>query len=304
MQMKFKAHQSFAIRKGWLGKGLRALSNPDNGGLLMPSNSKAAMDELGLGSNQVVALRYWMQTLGLIGPKEGSRNRGHALTSLGCRIYENDPYTEEIGTLWALHCNLACAMEDAASWYFFFNEFGMSVFTKDEFTRGLERHIFTYNDKKDISLKSLDDDFSCIVNTYISHDRLGKKSVSPESVIDCPLGDLGLVGVEGRSGKTFRKTPPNPATLPALLVLYCICAMAQAREDLGSEIRLSDLLEAPCSPGKVYNLDAVGLLSKLYELENDGYIRINRTAGLDVIRLCEPGMTAEDCLDRYYDLIG
>ncbi len=306
MQMKFKAHQSFAIRKGWLGKGLRALANPNNGGLLMPSNSKAAMDELGLGSNMVVALRYWMQTLGLIEPKEGSRNREHALTDLGRLIYENDPYTEEIGTLWALHCNLASAAEDAASWYFFFNEFGMSVFSKDDFTRGLERYIFTYNDKKDISLKSLDDDFSCIVNTYVPHGRLGKRPVSPESVIDCPLGELGLVAVESRIGNTYslRKTPPSLATLPPLLVLYCVCALAQAREDLGNEIKLGELLDAPCSPGKVYNLDAVGLLTKLYELENDGYIRINRTAGLDVIRLCEPGMTAEDCLARYYDLIG
>lgn len=270
----------------------------------MPRSSKAAMDELGLGSNQVVALRYWMQTLGLIEPREGSRNREHALTNLGDCIYENDPYTEEIGTLWALHCNLACAMENAASWYFFFNEFGMSVFTKDEFTRGLERHIFTYNDKKNISLKSLDDDFNCIMSTYIPHDQLGTKSISPESVIDCPLDDLGLASVENRSRKTFRKTPPNLATLPALLVLYCICAMAQEREDLGNEIKLSELLDAPCSPGKVYNLDAVGLLSKLYELENDGYIRINRTAGLDVIRLCKPSMTAEDCLGRYYELIG
>ena len=75
MQMKFKAHQSFAVRKGWLGKGLRTIANPDNAALLMPSNSKAAMDELGLGSNQVVALRYWMQTLGLVDYRKGSRNR-------------------------------------------------------------------------------------------------------------------------------------------------------------------------------------------------------------------------------------
>ena len=304
MQMKFKAHQSFAIRKGWLGKGLRAIANPDNGGLLMPSNSKNAMDELGLGSNQVVALRYWMQTLGLIEAKEGARNREHALTGLGRLIYENDPYTEEAGTLWALHCNLASAVEDAASWYFFFNEFGMSVFTRDDFTRALEHYIFTYNDKKDISLKSLDDDFNCIVNTYVSHDRLGKKAISPESVIDCPLSDLGLIAAESRAGRSFRKTPPNPAMLPPLAVLYGICRMLQMREDLGNEIKLSELLDAPYAPGKIFNLDSVALLAKLYELENDGFIRIIRTAGLDVIRLCDPDVAAIDCLKHYYELIG
>lgn len=308
MQMKFKAHQSFAVRKGWLGKGLRTIADPDNAALLMPSNSKAAMDELGLGSNQVVSLRYWMQTLGLVRYKKGSRNREHVLTSLGNLIYENDPYTEEIGTLWALHCNLASAVENAASWYFFFNEFGMNVFTRKDFTRALERYIFTNNDKKDVSLKSLEDDFNCIINTYIPHGYAGKKVCSPESVIDCPLGELSLVGVESHSARSFRKTNANPAMLPALLVLYCICSMVDCQERMGNpvgrEIRLVDLLDAPCSPGKVFNLDAVALLGKLYELEGEGYIRINRTAGLDVIRLNEPKMTAISCLERYYEIIG
>ena len=308
MQMKFKAHQSFAVRKGWLGKGLRTIADPENAALLMPSNSKVAMDELGLGSNQVVALRYWMQTLGLVSYKRGSRNREHTLTPLGRLIYENDPYTEEIGTLWALHCNLASAIEDAASWYFFFNEFGMSVFTRKDFTRGLERYIFVNNDKKDVSLKSLEDDFNCIINTYAPHGHAGKKSSSPENVIDCPFGELGLVSVENRNARSFRKTGANPAMLPALLVLYCIRTMMDFREcmgdPLGQEIKLADLLDAPCSPGKVFNLDAVALLDKLYELEGEGYIRINRTAGLDVVRLNEVSMAAVACLERYYEIIG
>lgn len=308
MQMKFKAHQSFAVRKGWLGKGLRTIANPDNAALLMPSNSKAAMDELGLGSNQVVALRYWMQTLGLVQYKTGGRSREHELSPLGELIYDKDPYTEELGTLWALHCNLVCASEDAASWYYFFNEFGMSVFTREDFTRGLERYIFTNNEKKDVSLKSLEDDFNCIINTYIPHARMGKRNGSPESVIDCPFGELGLVDVENRIARSYRKTGANPARLSALLVLYCMCVMRRRREEennpLGQEIRLGELLDSPCSPGKVFNLDAIGLLGKLYELENDGYVRISRTAGLDVVRLADADMDNVKCLERYYESIG
>lgn len=308
MQMKFKAHQSFAVRKGWLGKGLRAIADPVNAMLLMPSSSKAAMDELGLGSNQVVSLRYWMQTLRLVEYEKGSRNRKHVLTPLGKLIYENDPYTEEIGTLWALHCNLASAIEDAASWYYFFNEFGMSVFTREDFTRGLERYIFINNDKKNVSLKSLEDDFSCIISTYVPHGFASGRVSSPESVIDCPFGDLGLVDVENRSLKSFRKTSANLTMLPALLVLYCIYVMVDSRGHkaipLGREIKLADLLDSPCSPGKVFNLDTVALLSKLYELEGEGYVRINRTAGLDVVRLNDADMTAVACLERYYETIG
>lgn len=304
MQMKFKAHQSFAIRKGWLSKGLHAITKPNFAGIFMPSNSKAAMDELGLGSNQVVALRYWLQTLGLVESKSGAHNREQELTMLGLLVYENDPYIEEVGTLCALQCNLASAAENATSWYYFFNKFDMSVFSKDDFVRGLEHYIFNCYDKKEISLKSLEDDFNCIINTYISHYQLNKKLVSPESVIDCPLNDLNLISVENRSAKLFRKTPPNSAILPALMVLYCICAMKERYQDLEREIKLSDLTSAEYSPGRIFNLDTSNLLVKLYELENDGYIRINRTAGLDVIRLSEPQLTAYDCLARYYDFIG
>ena len=50
MQMRFKAHQSFFVRKGWISKGLKAVL--EDGRMLMPGSSKKAMDELGLGATQ------------------------------------------------------------------------------------------------------------------------------------------------------------------------------------------------------------------------------------------------------------
>ena len=305
MQMKFKAHQSFFIRKGWLSKGLRSVAKEGQESLLMPSNSKEAMDELGLGANQVVALRYWLQATGLI--ERGFRNREHSITDLGELILEKDPYIEETGTLWALHCNLASAQEEAASWYFFFNEFKMNVFGKDDFTRAIERYIFLYNDKKKVALTSLDADFSCILNTYIPHDRTNGRTSSPESVIDSPLGELGLIDVRSKAAKPYRKKPAKLASLPGLLVLYAICEMRGKDSDMQgetAEIKLETLLDGPCSPGQIFNLDSVGLLTKLYELENNGWLRINRTAGLDVIRLTSPDMGGVSCLGNYYEMIG
>lgn len=307
MQMKFKAHQSFFIRKGWLSKGLHAVSSPDKRAIFMPSNSRLAMDELGLGSNQVVALRYWLQVTDLIECARDKRN-GHVVTDLGRLILDEDPYMEEAGTLWALHCNLASSREEAAAWYFFFNEFSMGVFKKDDFTRALERYVFTFNDKKEVALTSLDADFSCILSTYIPHERTSRKAISPESVIDCPLGELGLLDVESRADKTYRKIPANPRTLPPLLVLYAICSMREHLQndgvDLSDEMRMETLLDGPYSPGRIFTLDSIGLLDKLYELENDGYLRINRTAGLDVVRLSDADLSRQDCLARYYDVIG
>ena len=53
----------------------------------------------------------------------------NALTFIANYLFDNDegkdPYLEDIGTLWLLHYNLAKNMEDATSWYFFFNEFNL-----------------------------------------------------------------------------------------------------------------------------------------------------------------------------------
>lgn len=307
MQMKFKAHQSFFIRKGWLSKGLRAVSSPDKKAIFMPSNSRLAMDELGLGSNQVVALRYWLQVIGLI-KCENDRRNGHFVTGLGNLILKEDPYMEEAGTLWALHCNLASSRDEATSWYFLFNEFNIGSFNKDAFTRALEHYVFTCGDKKEVALASLDADFSCILNTYIPHERINGKAASPESVIDCPLGELGLLDVESRADKTYRKIPANPRALPPLIVLYAICSMREHLQkdgaDLVDEMKLEVLLDGPYSPGKIFTLDSVGLLDKLYELENANHLRITRTAGLDVVRLTNSNLGSLDCLERYYKEIG
>lgn len=87
-EMKFKGHQSFFIRKGWLSKGIAAVRA--NSAILMPSNSKLAMEELGLGSNQVSALKYWLLALGLI--EKASDGKSHVLTPLCELIFEKDPY--------------------------------------------------------------------------------------------------------------------------------------------------------------------------------------------------------------------
>ena len=303
--MKFKAHQSFFIRKGWLSKGLKAVR--DDSTILSPKRSKDAMDKLGLGANQVVSLRYWLQTVGLIEYTDG-RKRAQKITKFGELVLEQDPYIEEMGTLWALHCNLASQQEEAASWYFFFNEFGQTVFNREDFTEAISRYVFNFNDKREIARTSLEADFNCILGTYIPHERTSARSVSPESVIDCPLGELGLLDVENQKNKTYRKKPANPRMLHSLLVLYAIYSMREHSsadgDEAASEIKLEVLLNGPRSPGLLYNLDSVELLTKLYELENNGYVRIVRTAGLDVVRLCDPGMEKTQCLECYYELLG
>ena len=50
MAMKFRAHETFFIRKRWLSKGMKAVKNEPTAFI---SKEKNPMDTLGIGSNMV-----------------------------------------------------------------------------------------------------------------------------------------------------------------------------------------------------------------------------------------------------------
>ena len=65
---------------------------------------------------------------------------------------------------------------------------------------------------------------------------------------------------------------------------------------------MNELLTAPRNIGRIFNLDSVVMLEVLYRLERLGQIKINRTAGLDVITL-QTEKNFIDCVDEYYAAI-
>lgn len=294
MAMKFRAHDTFFIRKGWLSKGMeRIVEKPD----LFVDKAENPMDILGIGSNMVKALRYWMQTVGLTQePKSGRRIQ--SLTPLGQRIYDNDCYIEELGTLYLLQYKLASQKEEATAWYYFFNEFSMSEFTKEEFVQQLQNYIMMDEDGGSVAIRSLNDDFSCIINTYLPRYKSNPGKVSPENNIDCPFGELGLVDIANKKQKTYKKSIPSAKSFNPWVVLAVIMDQAEDRD----EIALNELLTKTCNIGKVFNLDAITMLDILHDIESIGMLKIIRTAGLDVVHL-NSKMTFDECVAKYYETI-
>lgn len=294
MSMKFRAHDTFFIRKGWLSKGMeRIVEKPD----LFVDKEENPMDVLGIGSNMVKALRYWLQAVGLCQePNKGKRVQ--TLTNLGQLVYDNDRYIEELGTLYLLQYKLASQMEDATAWYFFFNEFAMSEFTREEFVQSLQNYILMNEDNNSVAIRSLNDDFACIINTYLPRYKSNPGKVSAENNIDCPFGELGLVDIANKKQKTYKKTIPAAKSLNPWVVLAVMVEEAKGKK----EIALNELLTAPRNIGKVFNLDAITMLDVLHEIENMGEIKIIRTAGLDVVHVKEE-RTFIECVTRYYDTI-
>lgn len=291
--MKFRAHETFFIRKGWLSKGMKCVNARND---VFVAKDENPMDVLGLGSNMVKSLRYWLQAVGLTEEPRSGR-RFQAITPFGQSVFNNDRYIEELGTLYLLQYKLAINRAEATSWYFFFNEFTMSEFSREDFVEALQKYI-KMSGVDSVAIRSLNDDFACIINTYLPRYKTNPSKVSPENNIDCPFGELGLIDVLNKKAKTYKKSIPSANTLNPWVALAVIMDQAGSRRELA----LNELLNSPKNIGRVFNLDSIYMLNVLYEIEKIGALKINRTAGLDVINLLTD-YTFQDCVDKYYKSI-
>lgn len=300
--MKFRAHDTFFIRKGWLSKGMRhVLAAPD----VFVSRENNPMDVLGIGANMVKALRYWMVAVGLTA-EPASGQRIQTPTDLGKIIHDNDPYFEETGTLWLLHYQLVknqdAAKTEATAWWYFFNEFKASEFTREDFVSQIRKFLIS-NDEGTRPLRTLEDDFNCIISTYISRIKSNPEKVKPESNIASPFSELGVIDVVGKEKNgshliIYRKNAPKKDMLHPLILLAVILDKAQGE----SEVRISSIQNEYGNAGKAFNLDIINLTALLYKIELLGHIKVNRTAGLDVINILTE-WNFLDCVKEYYRVI-
>lgn len=289
MPMKFRAHETFFIRKGWLSKGMKHVHNKQD---VFVDRDENPMDVLGIGSNMVKALRYWLQAVGLTQEPNAGR-RVQTFTDLGNSVYNHDRYIEELGTLQLLHYKLASNKSDATAWYFFFNEFNMTEFTKEDFVGSLQNYVLMDKESVSAAIRSLNDDFTCIISTYLPRYKSNPGKVSPENNIDCPFGELGFVDMLNK--KTYRKSIPAADSFNPWVILAIIFDQAGGRQEIG----LNELLTAKCNIGRIFNLDAITMLEVLHRIEKIGELKIIRTAGLDIIRLTNQ-RTFQECVDLYY----
>lgn len=271
--MKFKGHESFYIRRGWLYKGLKHVRKREDIFL-----AKDAMEELGLGSNMVKSLRYWLQATGLTKEISEGGRRIQRLTPLGNLVWKHDPYMEEMGTLWLLHLELASNRDLATSWYEFFNEFSMQEFQKEDFVRFLQG-------KAEAAESSLSSDFDCLMSTYIPRSLL-KGKVDPESNMECPMGNLQLIGCASAKEKIYRRQPINGSSVPECIFMSGLLKEPEGRTEISLQEILSGRQDKP-GIGRMFQLDLVALLEVLYKLEKREALKVVRTAGLDVVRLSE-----------------
>lgn len=296
--MKFRAHETFFIRKGWLRKGLKHVKNEPR--IFVDKDINQTM-ELGIGTNMVKSLRYWMQAVGLTNETKRDNLTVQEFTDFGNIVWEYDGYIEEEGTLWFLHYQLASSEELATTWFWFFNIFNVKEFTKDDFVDALDGYVNYNLDSGQVAISSLEDDFTCLINTYIPRRKTHPEKVSPENTIDCPLGVLDLIDSTDNKNKIYKKMTLKKDSIHPLIVLAVMLDRYEKDDSkMNNEIKISALLNNPCNIGKIFVMDLNILNYYLDILQNLGYLKVIRTAGLDVVKL-DTSLSSKYILKKYYE---
>lgn len=269
-QYRLKGHGTFIPREGWIYKGLMAIKNDTK----VLTDKEHGADELGVGANMVSSIRYWLNTMGLISEK---RREGYVYTELGNCVSHYDPYLEDPISLWFLHYELARNEIMATTWFLFFNELEVEEFTKNELIQMLLRQLVLYSGERmeDITISSLESDVNVLLNMYTKERG---RDYDPEDKGVSPFASLGLVKKEG---ERFRKVAPSLDVLSKYVVWYGMQDMLKKSGNMYS-VQLDSLL-GKGGVGKMLQLNRSALYGMVEQLSADGFIELNRTAGLDMI---------------------
>lgn len=280
IKLKLQGHEKFSLREGWINKALMII--PDMPDVFL---KKDATDIFGIGSNMVKSLRYWMRAFGLT-IENGSA--GTELTEIGRLIAEYDPYLENPFTLWIMHSFIAKNKEEATTWYMYFNHCDADDLEKSEVEAILLREIKKYAAGQSFSEKSLGNDVDVLLNMYSKN----KEKSDPEDKNISPFSQLTLIkNIDGKYAKRY----PDKNIFSEMLVLYELVLMIRDAEDISIE----DAIHGENGLANIYNLTNIMANDYFDRLDAAGYIRVNRTAGIDMIYLVKR-IKALEILKDYY----
>lgn len=116
---------------------------PNHPELFLPKNVEEAQTILRVGKLKVGAARAWAESAEIIYKKKGQ----FLLTPLGKIIAQHDPELEENGIWWVIHYNLARINSPAWFYSFYFNEFNVDSFSREEFERAVREFWDKSHDK-------------------------------------------------------------------------------------------------------------------------------------------------------------
>ncbi|UTY39276.1 DUF4007 family protein [Allocoprobacillus halotolerans] len=284
MKTKFKGHETFYFREGWLSKAL--FNMIDGNSTTMFSHIKDGVSKLGVGANMVKSIKYWLTVTGLI----RYRGRGYCLTQFGQLISNYDLYIENELTLWLLHFHLCTNRSEATTWYLFWNEFKAESFE----TKDVEVVLTNYLNNNQVEFKesALKNDIGVLLNMYSK--TLGDDD--PEENIVCPLSKLNLIT---QNQNVYEKKIPILQEGHEIIILYILSKSKNEDGYTYLEQGYMKLSQAEEILNKYMNLNRL-LVNEYIDMLKNKYIKVENTAGLDMIYFNE-NLDVDHIIEEYYE---
>ncbi len=280
VKIRLQGHEKFILREGWLNKGLSLIPKCPDAFI-----RKDSPDLFGMGSNMVKSLRYWMKAFGLITEKS---QVGAVLTDFGNMVLKYDEYLEKKETLWLLHSYITKNIADATTWYMFFNRCDVDGLDKDQIETVVLREIKAYSGDTTFSEKSVGNDIDVLLNMYSKR----KDDSDPEEKNVSPFVQLELI--KNQDGKYIR-IHPNKKSISEYVVLYEIAQLAEGK----TSISIEEVIFGENGLAKIYNITPVFANEMFDKLDALSYLRVDRTAGLDMLYFTEP-LNLNSVIDAIY----
>ena len=297
-RVSFSGHETFPFRYPWLKKAVDAAAADP-----YAFEAEDAMVKLGVGKNMVSSIRHWGLVTGMLeeaSRPRGSRKRPVAPTPLGRSLLLDggwDPFLEDPGTLWLLHWQLVSRPERATTWWWVFNRYPGTIFTRADIQESLET-LGAQSGWTRSTSASLKRDIDVFIRTYAPQRR---RNAVLEDTLDCPLVELGVIHASSQQ-QALVLVRSDHESLPDEVFAYALSEYLQSRSSQAQTVTLEELSFGDRAPGRVFCLDEPGLLERLDRIEalTDGGVVFDETAGLKQIYVhSTPEPTA--LLRRYYD---
>lgn len=286
--MRFGGHQTFTLREGWLVKGVN----------LLLQNPKVYFDKaelahaLGVGVNMAKSIEHWLLATKLVikNPLKEARDKGakYELTDIAKVIYEYDPFMIQEETWWILHINTIQNPDYAATWDWFFNDYGEMKFDKPRLILKLIDREKTFS-KRVPARNTIERDISCFLNTYAQ--TIPRTVKDPEEDYGSPFQDLRLMNHQKNSG-TYELLRKSRNINPELF-LYSLNNIINNEKGF-HDITLSWLRKQRSGPIQNFCLSSEGLFELITGMEdklNKYDFSIRNLAGDRQIVYSNPGVS-------------
>ncbi len=289
--MVINKHSSFYMRNGWGTKIIQAVDFDPY--IFSPGREQEAVDYTGLGRIMIKALRYWSVAMGLTRESKDQTGIVQEQTAVFQVLKKSDIYFQRKGSLLLMHRNLSRNKEEAAAWYWLFNEWKNDTISKQQFSDA----FYPYLAVNGMSIKkaAIDKEYNCLRNTYIGDENFDLQKIMDEDTYPF-LAPLRILYVDDR--KKVVKRSLTKKDVPSEILVYCI-AMDNIEESRnGASVSVEKMVEENNQAGKYFNMQYSKLIEVLLEAGNKGYISLNNNFGNRYVEFMN--IDYAQLLDKYY----